>query len=214
MMNIDIGALVPKFLMKDRNGRALAKALETGLNEFLSVCRQGVSMMDDPDSMPEWRLDELAWEYNIPYSYTADIEAKRGWVRDAYDLSRMYGTAEGIAKYLSAYFGEAQVLEAADYSGSAYHFKVKVNGAKTVADTAWALSAANAIKNVRSVLDEMRCDPPIIQTDAQFYAGAALYGAVDTTLENDEQPDISSESWLGDENGALISDERGVGLTG
>ena len=175
MMSIDIGALVPKFLMKDRNGRALAKALEAGLNDFLAICRQGVSVLDDADAMPEWRLDELAWEYDIPYLYTADIEAKRGLVLDAYDLSRMYGTAAGLAKYLGAYFDSAQVLEAADYGGSAYHFKVKVTDAKSVSDTAWALSAANAIKNVRSVLDEIRCDLEDIETDAQFYAGAALW---------------------------------------
>ena len=150
----------------------------------------------------------------LPYLYTADIEAKRGLVLDAYDLSRMYGTAAGLAKYLGAYFDSAQVLEAADYGGSAYHFKVKVTDAKSVSDTAWALSAANAIKNVRSVLDEIRCDLEDIETDAQFYAGAALYGAVETTLTNDEQPDVSSESWLGDETGALLSDENGVGLTG
>ena len=213
MTGFDITTMLPKFLTRDRNGYALAKALQAGMDDFLAAVELGKRLIDDADAMPEWRLDELAWEYNIPYSYTASLEAKRGWVRDAYDLSRLYGTAEGIARYIGAYFDGAQVLEAADYGGSAYHYKVVLTGAQNVADTRWAKMAAEAVQNVRSVLDEMRCELPDIETNAQLYVGAALYGAVEATLTNMEQPDVTSETWLGDENGVLLADENGVGMT-
>lgn len=213
MTNVDISRLVPRFIMNDRNGRALAKAIEAGLNDFLGICDQGVKCVSDPENMPEWRLDEMAWEYNIPYDYDADISVKRGWIKDAYALSRLYGTADGIAKYIGTYFEGATVQEAADYNGDPFHFKVILSGVRNVSDANWALAAANAIKNVRSALDEMLCDLPVIETNAAFYAGAALYGAVGMEMINDEQPDIDDIDWIGDESDELLSDERNVGLT-
>lgn len=213
MTGSDIMTMLPKFLTRDRNGYALARALQAGMDDFLAAVELGKRLIDDADAMPEWRLDELAWEYNIPYSYTASLEAKRGWVRDAYDLSRLYGTAEGIARYIGAYFDGAEVTEAADYGGQPYHYKVTLTGVNHVSDTEWAQQAAQTVQNVRSVLDEMRCELPDIETNAQLYVGAALYGAVETTMTNMEQPDVTSETWLGDEDGILLADENGVGLT-
>ena len=213
MTGFDITTMLPKFLTKDRNGYALAKALQAGMDDFIAAVELGKRLIDDADAMPEWRLDELAWEYNIPYSYTASLEAKRGWVRDAYDLSRLYGTAEGIARYIGAYFDGAEGTEAAAYGGQPYHYKVTLTGVNHVGDTEWAQQAAQTVQNVRSVLDEMRCELPDIETNAQLYVGAALYGAVETAMTNIKQPDVMSETWLGDENGILLADENGVGLT-
>ena len=128
MMDFDIRALVPRFILEDKDGLAMAKALEAGLKDFLEICQQGLDTWGNVDEMPEWRLDELAWEYNIPYDYNAGISVKREWIRNAYSLSRMYGTPEGIMRYMAGYFEEATLQENWEYSGQPYHFRMVFPG--------------------------------------------------------------------------------------
>lgn len=153
MLDLHIEQWTPKFILNDHNGYAMAKAIEAGLHYMNCTVREGVDVLTDYETMPEWRLDELAWEYNIPYEYDADIDSKRRWIRDASKLSRMLGTAAGVSSYLSQHFGDAQVTEWFDYGGAPYHFKITLPGSPTSADIAWAEKALEKVMNVRSVLD-------------------------------------------------------------
>ena len=92
MFELDITKWVPKFILADKNGYALAKAIEAGLQSANDIVSQGVDCITDVDAMPEWRLDEVAWEYNILYDYDADIATKRKWVSDAVQTYAIYGT--------------------------------------------------------------------------------------------------------------------------
>lgn len=213
MMDIDVKGLVPRFLWNDKNGHAMCRAIEAGLKDFLAITEAAAGAWGDPDQMPDWRLDEVAWEYNIPYDYTADIAIKREWIRRAYDLSRLYGTKEGVAQYLGAYFSDAQVQEGGEYGGDPFHYRINLYGAWTAEKVAWAINAANTVKNVRSVLDAMTIKTPTIETDARVYAGIALYGIVWRRFPAMEQPDIDAEAWLADESEAYLADERGILLT-
>lgn len=213
MMDIDIRGLVPRFILRDQNGYALAKALEAGLKAFLSIAQGGLDTWGDVDMMPEWRLDEMAWEYGIPFDYTAEVEVKRAWIRDAWALSRLYGTPEGMRKYLAGYFDGAKVQEAAEYDGDPYHFQILLEGEWNAAKVAWAQAAAEATKNVRSVLDGMRVLVPDISALHQLYVGLALYGAENVSFGATEQPDLDEEGFLVDERGNYLMDERGIALT-
>ena len=213
MMDIDIRGLVPRFILRDQNGYAMAKALEAGLNAFLAVAQGGLDTWGNVDKMPEWRLDEMAWEYGIPFDYTADAEVKRAWIRDAWALSRLYGTLDGMRRYLAGYFDGAEVVEAADYSGDPYHFRIDLTGEWNAAKVAWAQAAAEATKNVRSVLDGMRVLVPEIKALHQLYVGLALYGAEMASFGATENPDLDAEGFLVDERGNYLMDERGIALT-
>lgn len=206
MMDFDIKGLVPRFLWNDRNGHALAKALEAGLNDFLAVCKIGLHTWGNVDDMPEWRLDELAWEYSIPYDYTADVKIKRLWVADALSLSRLYGTPEGIIQYMGAYFEGAVLEENWEYGGEPYHFRALFPGSWTPEKVAWATTAIETVKNVRSVLDRYIFEG---KWRSSLYAGCALY-AGETGIFQVPKVEMDAVNWYIDENGDMLLDENGI----
>ena len=213
MMDIDIKGLVPRFIWNDVNGHALCKAIETGMKMFLDIAGQGVETWGDPENMPEWRLDEMAWEYNIPYDYTADVDIKRRWIANAYDLSRLYGTAAGVEQYLQGYFDDAELQEASEYSGDPYHFRINLAGEYTAARAAWVSSAVDAVKNVRSVLDGVHYEMTPVETTLSPFVGIGLYNVQIHEFPAQEQPDIDAEEWLVDESEIYLVNEWGVALT-
>ncbi len=156
MIDFRIEELTPKFILRDRTGRALAKGIETALKTMCGVVNDGVNAVVNVDIMPEWRLDELAWETNCLYDYGADITQKRRWIKDAIPLYRAFGTPSSIVQYLTGYFDDIEVEEWPGYNGSPFHFRVTVSGKWTDENEAWARRAIAASQNVRSVLDSLR----------------------------------------------------------
>ena len=150
----DIKMLVPRFILNDRNGAALAAAIGKGLELFCEAAQEGIDNTLNVDKMPEWRLDEMAEEMGCVYDTDAEIEWKRRWIRNAYLNYLHIGTAAAIEEYLSAKLDGVKVLEWWKYGGSAYHFKVQAIGV-TPNKTEWAASAIEKLKNVRSVYDGM-----------------------------------------------------------
>jgi len=153
MIEFELKDIVPRFIMNDRTGYAMAKAMEAGLRRFLEIAQAALDTVTDPAKMPEWRLDEMAWEYAIPYDYGADPETKRGWIAEARALSRLYGTKKGVHDYLKTYFYGANVQEAEEYGGEPYHFRVRLYGTAGNENEAWARRAIALTQNIRSVLD-------------------------------------------------------------
>ena len=209
MFGIDIRTLFPRFLLADRNGYAMAKALEAGLKMFLDVVQTGLDTLNDVDRMPEWRLDEMAWETQCLYDYDAGIEQKREWIRNAMPYYRLYGTPQGIQEYLNGFFENAKLEEAAEYGGDAFHFRVTIPGTMGGEEVEEAERACLTIKNVRSVLDDIDY---VLEGTATVHAGAAIYSVDGCTLEQEEQPDLSDEQFLGDGAGAYLMDGRDVVL--
>ena len=208
MFTFDITRHVPRFILEDKNGYALAKAIEAGIQMMNDTIQQGVACLFEYDTMPEWRLDELAWEYNIPYDYSASIDAKREWIKNRLALSRMYGTPEGITRYLKGYFGDAKIEEFWEYSGDPFHFRMIFPDSWTPEKVAWATKAIETLKNVRSVLDSYTFATKWLH---QLYAGCALY-----TYENGtyQLPAVEiEEDWYIDELGNMLLDEDGILLT-
>lgn len=153
MSNIQIGNLIPAFIMADRNGYALAKGMEKLLQIMDDKVHEALEAFSNPDAMPEWRLDELAWETNCLYDYTAPVEVKRRWIRDALPLTAALGTPQAIYNYLNGYFDSVELEENWQYGGEPFHFRVTVSGEWNETNEAWMLRAIESAKNVRSVLD-------------------------------------------------------------
>lgn len=152
MITFDIADIFPGFILNDREGYAMAKALEAGIKYFLEKAQDALDTLQDIDKMPEWRLDELAWEYNCLYDYNADVDAKRGWIRNAMNYYRKHGTPEGIRQYLAAYFGESEIIEWFEGNLDPCKFDVAVTGQRSDENEAWIKAAVEKAKNVRSIL--------------------------------------------------------------
>ena len=155
MVDFELQQLFPRFLLQDKNGYALAKAIESAMRYMCNRAQQGLDLILDFDAMPEWRLDELAWEYNCLYDFNGTVEEKRRWIREAAPIYNVYGTAQAIIKYLYGVFDSVEVEEASGYGGEPYHFRVTVSGELTEEKAQWAYKAIASAKNVRSVLDSM-----------------------------------------------------------
>ena len=156
MLTFNVTQYVPKFILDDRDGYAMAKAIDKGLKMMADAIREGVQCVLDVDAMPEWRLDEMAWELNCIYDYHAKIDTKREWIRDAIPNYRKYGTTKGIEDFLRGYFGEVEVNENWEYGGDPFHFTVTVGGEWTPETETWTRAAVETVKSVRSVLDAIR----------------------------------------------------------
>ena len=157
MIDFDIAQIFPKFLLNDRNGLALAKAIEAGLNYFLAKCQDGLDTLLDVDKMPEWRLDELAWEEDIRwYDGSATLEQQRQTVLDARKTYARLGTPDAILRAINGIFGAGRVEEWWEYSGDPYHFKIYVTDETAATSKRELLLSMLAIAaNARSVLDEI-----------------------------------------------------------
>jgi phage tail P2-like protein len=155
MIQFSIDKLVPKFILDDRNGYAMAKAIEVILVRMAETVQEGMDTVLKVDTMPEWRLDEMAWELGCLYDYTAEVEEKRRWVRDSMPLFAAYGTPQAIYNYLQGVFSAISVEEFWQYGGDPYHFRVTVEGTWNAQKQAWMQTAIVNTKNVRSVLDSI-----------------------------------------------------------
>ena len=202
MFTFDVTRHVPRFILQDKNGYAVAKAIEAAVQIMNDTIRQGVDCIDNYDTMPEWRLDELAWETNCLYDYNADIATKRQWIKNAIPLYRLFGTPQAVYQYIGSYFGAVDLEENWQYGGEAYHFRVTVEGDWTPENEAWARKAIGTAKNVRSVLDSLRIG-------SKCHIGITAEGEV---LARFAYPLTGAENWAGrwpQENTIGIIDESG-----
>lgn len=154
-MKIQAEKLFPRFILQDRNGNAMAKAIEAGLQYFCDVTEGNMAAFSDPKYMTEKRLDEVAWELGCPYDQNANIDIKRRWIENAIPYYAVLGTPQAIYNYLDGYFDQVEVEENEQYGGLPYHFRVTVSGRWNDENEAWLRKAIDAAKNERSVLDDI-----------------------------------------------------------
>ncbi|MBQ6960879.1 MAG: hypothetical protein IJP78_07890 [Clostridia bacterium] len=183
-INFQIERLVPRFLLRDKNGYALAKAIERCFQMAAESAQHGIDIIQDPEKMPEWRLDELAGELGCLYDYNASIEKKRYWITNATYLYTVYGTPQAIYNFLEGYFQVVTVEENWEYNGDPFHFRVVVSNPTYDADKiTWAQKAVSEVKNVRSVLDNVTIDSSaeiVVSADTDYFYVQNEYPADDT----------------------------------
>lgn len=155
MIDFEIKDIVPRFILNDKTGHALAVAIETALKIFLETAKGALEVWNDPEKMPEWRLDELAWEYGIVYDYDAEIAEKRIWIEEAVNFYRSMGTPAGVVKFLKAKLDTVKLEEWWEYGGDPYHFRIEAAGEWDQEIAAWTTATVNRVKNLRSVLDSL-----------------------------------------------------------
>ena len=161
-MDLQIERLIPRYLLKEKNGYALAKAAERAFQIVAEAAMEGLAIIQDPARMPEWRLDELAGELGCLYDYSASLDKKRYWITNAIYLFSIYGTPRAIVNFLEGSFLSVDVEENwLINDGEPFHFNVVISGTQYNAEViAWVRKVAEQVKNVRSVLDDVIIDNP------------------------------------------------------
>lgn len=153
----DVKQMVPAFLLDDNNGYAMAKMIEYAMEYLRKACTRGLEIVFDIDKMPEWRLDELAWEYDVTwYDADADIDSKRAQIKAAQAFFDKMGTPQAVEEALAAVYGFGRLEEWWQYGGEPYHFCVYVSDPGAVAEKrAKFMKLLEMVQNVRSVLDNV-----------------------------------------------------------
>ena len=175
MFKFDVTQFVPKFILRDKTGYAIAKAIEAGIQKMNDTAEEGLEVVNNVDAMPEWRLDELGWEYGILYDSLQPVDVKQKWVADALKNYRKYGTLSALREYLTAVFDTVRIQEASEYGGDPYHFKISVEGDYSMSNRDLIYKAIDTVGNVRSVCDGVTYGAVTADT-VYAYAGAGTVG--------------------------------------
>ena len=193
-MSFNVERLIPRAMLRDKDGYALAKAIERAFEIVDEAVQTGIDIIQDPEKMPEWRLDELAQELGCLYDYSAPVEKKRYWVRNATELYNIYGTPQAIASFLEGSFAGVDVEEFWRYSGGQpYHFNVVITGAEFDAERiAWVRKVVDRVKNVRSVLDNVAVEQVAeitVSGETDAFDLPALFVSEETYVAADQEND-------------------------
>lgn len=153
----DMSTLAPRFLAQDKNGYAFLKVIEWLDGYMAQKADEGLRILYDVDSMPEWRLDERAWEMDMRwYDYRGSISVKRAQIKGAKDYYRRLGTAYAVERAIEDVYGEGVVEEWFDTGAEPYHYSVATsNTGALLANRAKFLGIIEHVQNVRSVLDNI-----------------------------------------------------------
>lgn len=186
----EILRLAPRYLKQDRNGYALLMAIQAADDYMRGKIDEAMETLSDVDKMPEWRLDERAWEMNLQwYDYQADVETKRSQIRGARDYFDRLGTPYAVERAIADVWGEGKVEEWFEDSAEPYHFSVYTSNTGALQENRKKfLALLDKVKNVRSVLDNIIYYGQTGTADA--YAMAAHTGlavSVQATAYNSEE---------------------------
>lgn len=212
MGTIDITNLVPNFILGDKNGWALAKALEKLYEIVHEKAQEGIDAAINIDKMPEWRLDEVAVEENVFwYSFDAPVDVKREMIKNAGRNYALLGTKTGTENAIKDYCGDARVEEWFEYGGEPGYFRIHSRSSEAAENANALARSVEEVKRLSAVLDGIYIEHPPLKTD--IYAGFAVYnGSRATFTMADANQAIQQSNWLTDERNAILLDERGIML--
>ena len=154
-MEIAISRHIPRFLHNEKNGYALAAAIEACMRHVANAAQVGLDELLDVSRMSEWRLDEMAWEWHVTwYDYGADVETKRRTIAGMRDVFVAAGTPTAVQAVIEQYFGDGSVEEWPEYGADPYHFRVFTSNPKASNEAARQLAViVEMVKNTRSIYD-------------------------------------------------------------
>ena len=179
MLEFRIEDIVPKFILCDKNGYAMAKAIEAGMKYFINRIDESMAIITDIDSMPEWRLDEMAWESDARwYDQTSDIDEKRKQIRLINAVFSTIGTKAGVLDAVEGVFGEGMIQEWFQYGGQPFHYKVYVTDDSAVYDRRNEfMRILGYVQHIRSVLDSVEVRGTDSATTAYIAAAVSSIAA-------------------------------------
>lgn len=122
--DLEFRRLLPVWMDEDLAVRGLSKGVEALVAPIVDGL-SGLSLFDAIDVLPEWVLDELAWELNlIWYEKDASLLTKRDLVKNGIKVWSKLGTKWAVENVVTAYFGEGYMKEWFEYEGEPGHFSI------------------------------------------------------------------------------------------
>ena len=116
--------LLPHWMQEDKADIGLANGMDAITKPVIDRIPL-LSTWDQIDNLPEWELDEIAWEWNLFwYSTNAPIETKRQLIKTGLQVWSKLGTKWACEQVITAYFGEGYIREWFDYMGEPGRFRV------------------------------------------------------------------------------------------
>ena len=109
------------------------------------------------DSLDDAMCDMLAAELRTPAYLGSDaLDVKRALIKNTLVFYATMGTRAAVDAMINAIYGSGRAAEWPEYGGSPYHFKVLALADNVAGDKRTRfLAALEAVKNVRSILDEI-----------------------------------------------------------
>ncbi len=140
---------------QDTEVQCLSHAIREGMRVLLNY-KDRALVFADIDHMQEDALDLLATELRAQYydtSYT--IEVKRDLVKQAVRWFQVAGTKAAVEELAKSIFGECEVNEWFEYSGSPFYFRIITNAPASADDVARFNILLEKVKNLRSHIESV-----------------------------------------------------------
>jgi len=151
-------SLQTAYMQKDLTTKGMCAGLqgqirEAAANTYNILMYQALNTLGDTE-FAHSLVDELAWQFHCDYyDKSADIEIKKGIVKQSIQIHQKKGTPQAIIDLLTTAFpSDTLLLEWFDYNGEPYHFKVVTSDTSAANNPAF-MKALNSVKNARSYLD-------------------------------------------------------------
>ena len=110
----------------DIDTECLSYALKKGVQAVMKAAMES-QVTADVDALPEHILDVLAVENGIVwYDPDAEISVKRALIKSATNVHMTLGTVAAVSQVANDYYGDSEVLEWFEYSGTPGHFKINI----------------------------------------------------------------------------------------
>ena len=127
LTDLEFIRLLPQFMCEDGAVQGLSVGMDIAIPR-LSNSLKLLTTWDQIDNLPEYELDELAWELNIMwYDISANIDIKRDLIKNSDRVYRKLGTKWAVENVIDSYFGDGYITEWFEYGGDPGHFRVYSN---------------------------------------------------------------------------------------
>lgn len=124
LQDLEFIKVLPHWMRDDIANIALASGVDKAVKPIVDNIPM-LSTWDQIDNLPEWELDEIAWEQNLFwYSANAPIETKRQLIKTGLQVWSKLGTKWACEQVITAYFGEGYIKEWFEYDGQPGRFRV------------------------------------------------------------------------------------------
>lgn len=142
----EIVKLLPTWMQQDGSDQGLSSGCDKIIRDAYARIKL-FSRWNKIDQLSSSDLDELAWELNILwYNSTASLYTKRKLIKTSDLVFARSGTRWAVETVVTAYFGDAKLLEWFEYGGDPNRFKIELSFKPDIYQKKTALQILEMVK--------------------------------------------------------------------
>jgi len=124
LAEVELLKVLPPWIRDDAAVFAICMGLDPSMRELAAEAAL-LTVWDKIDILPEERIDELAFDMNMPwYEDTAPIATKRELLKNAGLIRSKLGTGFAVDLVITAYFGSGKSEDWFEYGGEPGYFRI------------------------------------------------------------------------------------------